>query len=81
MPAVLKFAWAAYSVLKSFEHCYSKNELNKINSHFSKLVITGIQPLFSHNDRSGLKRPTDSAMSTASGQVGIASGQKSTVSG
>ena len=61
--------------MKSFEHCYSKNELNKISSTFFELVITGIEHLFAQNDRSVIKRATDSTRSTASGQIDITSGQ------
>ena len=67
------------SVLKSFEHCYSKNDLNKISSTFSKLVITGIEHLIVHDDRSVIKRPIGITTSTASGQVDT-SGQTSTTS-
>ena len=57
------------SVLKSFEHCYSKNDLNKISPTFSKLVITGIKHLIPHNDRLVIKGPTEITTSTVSGQV------------
>ena len=67
------------SVLKSFEHCYSKNDLNKISSTFSKLVITGIEHLIVHDDRSVIKRSIGITTSTASGQVDT-SGQTSTTS-
>ena len=68
------------SVLKSFEHCYSKNDLNKISPTFPKLVVTGIKHLIAHDDRSVIKRPTEITTSAASGQVDT-SGQTSTASG
>ena len=67
--------------MKSFYHCYSKNGLSKISSPFSELFLTGIQPLFAHNDRSVIKRTTDSTTSTASGQTDTTSGHTGTKSG
>ena len=44
--------------LPRFSYIYWLIYFNKISPLFSKLVITGMQPLFAHNDRLVIKRPT-----------------------